>query len=392
MRESQPTVPPIQPIRTDGSNLFCHQTFTTRLPRIVREVQRANPQLHPTMHAALDDLHDALIQNAPLAPLNLPAPDADLWAEQFLGHEADTWLNTEWYFAEHYFFRLILQATRFFDTGIDPYLPVKLREIESAGFQKLLATVLSAPRDLHYLMEQVLWGNRIDLSHPSGLQSAQDIASDDLLADDRAAAIAHLEHAAGSLHLIADNFGSELMMDLLLIDHLLTLGKAVVLHLKMHPTYVSDATVPDVQLLIGRLAQGSHDAHTQQASQLGQRLQQALAAGQMRLAPDFYWNSPRWLSDLPPRLETLFMSAGLVILKGDANYRKAIYDMLYPPETPFAQVTAYFPAPLLAFRTLKSDPVLGLPAGKAAALDQQHQANWRVMGRYGVIQFKPPQD
>lgn len=380
---------PIQPIRTDGSNLFCYQTFTTRLPRIVREVQRANPNFHMTIHAALDNLHDALIQNTPIVPLNLPAPDADLWAEQFMGHEDDTWLNTEWYFAEHYFFRLILQATRYFDNGIDPYLPVKQREIASDGFQNLITTVLSEPRSLAYLMEQALWGNRIDLSHPSGLQSAQDIAGEDLLVDDRAAAIAHLGQITGMVHLIADNFGSELMMDLLLIDHLLTLGNAVVLHLKMHPTYVSDATTADVHLLIGRLVQGRYDTNNPAASHLGQRLQHALDSGQLRLAPDFYWNSPRWLSDLPPRLETPFISAGLVILKGDANYRKAIYDTVYPPETPFADVTIHFPAPLLAFRTLKSDPAVGLPAGKAAALDQQHDTNWRVTGRYGVIQFKP---
>ncbi len=380
---------PIQPIRTDGSNAFCHQTFTTRLPRIVREVQRANPHFHATVHAALDDLHDSLIQNAPLVPLNLPAPDADLWAEQFIGHDEDTWLNTDWYFAEHYFFRLILQATRYFDNGIDPYLPVKLREIESDAFQKLVATVLAEPRHLSYLMEQALWGNRIDLSHPSGLQSAQDIAGDDLLVDDRKAVIAHLGHMTGIVHLIADNFGSELMMDLILIDKFLTLGNAIVLHLKMHPTYVSDATVPDFHVLLGRLAQGQYDIDNSHASQLGQRLQAALEHGQLRLAPDFYWNSPRWLSDLPPRLEPMFLQAGLVILKGDANYRKAIYDTIYAPETPFAEVTAHFPAPLLAFRTLKSDPAVGLPANKIAQLDQRHTDNWRVTGRYGVIQFKP---
>lgn len=380
---------PIQPIRTDDSNLFCYQTYTVRLPRIIRDVRQANPHFHEMIHAALDDLHDALMQNAPIASLNLPAPDADFWAEYFTGHEGETWLNTEWYFSEHYFFRLILQATRYFENGIDPYAPVKQRELESDGFQTLLQMTLQQSVNLSQVIEWALWGNRIDLSHPSGLQSAQDIGGEDLLVDDRAAVTRYISDITGTVHLIADNFGSELMMDLLLADKLLTLGHAVMLHLKMHPTYVSDATVHDFHWLVGWLAQGRYDTDNQRASQLGQRLQTALAHGQLRLAPDFYWNSPRWLNDLPPRLEALFKDAGLVILKGDANYRRAIFDTIYAPETSFADITSYFPAPLLALRTLKSDPALGLAPGKAAELDKLHPENWRVTGRYGVIQFKP---
>src|SRR5258705_413727 len=57
------------------------------------------------------------------------------------------------------------------------------------------------------------------------------------------------------------------------------------------------------------------------------------------------------------------------------------------PDVPFADVTDYFPAPLLALRTLKSDAVVGLKTGLEEQLDKE-DARWRVNGKRGVIQFK----
>ncbi len=91
---------------------------------------------------------------------------------------------------------------------------------------------------------------------------------------------------------------------------------------------------------------------------------------------------------MPPRFGRLFRDAALVIIKGDANYRRMVGDALWPADTPFTDVTSYFPAPLLALRTLKSDPVVGLPAGMDEKLNGL-DARWRVNGRRGVIQFKP---
>jgi hypothetical protein len=89
---------------------------------------------------------------------------------------------------------------------------------------------------------------------------------------------------------------------------------------------------------------------------------------------------------MPPRFQQFFTGAALVVSKGDANYRRVVGDALWQPETPFADVTAYFPAPLLALRTLKSNPIVGLPAGLAERLDAE-DATWRVNGRRGVAQF-----
>jgi len=75
----------------------------------------------------------------------------------------------------------------------------------------------------------------------------------------------------------------------------------------------------------------------------------------------------------------------MVVLKGDANYRRAIDDALWAPDTAFGEVTSFFKAPLLCVRTLKSDPIVGLPPGLAARLDAVDR-EWRINGRRGGIQ------
>jgi hypothetical protein len=50
-----------------------------------------------------------------------------------------------------------------------------------------------------------------------------------------------------------------------------------------------------------------------------------------------------------------------------------------------AEAVLYFPAPLVALRTMKSDAVAGLTTEQVAALDAQ-DAEWRVNGKRGVIQ------
>jgi hypothetical protein len=122
-----------------------------------------------------------------------------------------------------------------------------------------------------------------------------------------------------------------------------------------------------------------------QAAQFGERLRAWLEDGRLRLAPDGYWNSTRFLWDLPPRLARVFAGSSLAIIKGDANYRRMVGDAIWPPETPMRRVVDYFPCPLLALRTLKSDPVVGLPAGVAERLDSVDD-QWRVNGRRGVLQ------
>ena len=61
--------------------------------------------------------------------------------------------------------------------------------------------------------------------------------------------------------------------------------------------------------------------------------------------------------------------------------------MHWPPTTPFEGATAYFPAPLVALRTMKAELIVGLDEGQAERLCEQ-EPEWMVSGRRGLIQAR----
>jgi len=380
------------PIRVGVENDFARDTFHIRKPALVQDLIDHNPDYPAEILGDLAALHAALVAGGAVPMLAFhPAPmvDYDDWlaahTEQVTAAKgALTWHHVEWFFAETYLYRYLMQIVRYFETLRDPFAPHKRAELATPALWRALDFALQGRESLPHLLACALWGNRVDLSYTVAAgQGVENVGGDDLLVDDRAAVAAHLQNVVGkTVHIIADNTGTELMMDLVLIDALLERGAAVVLHLKMHPTYVSDALPVDVWITLDALA-----AHGGAAGALGERLRAAWRGKRLVLAPHFYWNSSRFLWQMPPHLYRLFDGAFLVILKGDANYRRSVGDALWEASTPYAEVLGYFPAPLLALRTLKSDPIVGLPPGKAAALDATG-VKWRVIGRHGVVQFK----
>lgn len=385
-----PAAPPM--IRTDTSNAFAHNTMRVRVPAIVREVAARNPDYPTLIHDRLEQLAVALETDAPIPLLDPPAPDYASWAAQHSAHGPATWQGAAWLFAEFYAYRLLIQAVRWWETGRDPFAPAKAEEYASgqpwALLERALDSAPRAPEDrLAHALTFALWANRIDLSLSTvAALGGESTHAADLLVDQRAAAARWLLAAPGPVHIVADNAGSELTLDLALAGALLELtGAPVTLHVKTHPIFVSDAVPADVLALIGWLADGRAGAAS---AALGARLRAAFEAGRLRLAPDLFWNSAHPLWALPPYLVQTFAAARLVIVKGDANYRRLLGDALWPAETPFADVLSYFPAPLLALRTLKSEPLVGLPPGLAARLDAEDTA-WRINGRRGVAQLKP---
>lgn len=374
-------------IRTDHSNAFANHTMRVRLPEIIRKVRDMNPDYPASIQHNLDALGDSLENDAPIPMLNLPAPDYDAWATAHAAHEQDTWLNTDWFFAETFAYRHIIQAVRWWETNRDPFAPIKNDEQASDAVKHLIELALSitgpAEERLAKLIDQALWANRIDLSIPALLEHGTSVSAEDLLVNDREQVVQHLFSSPGPVHIVADNVGRELAMDLVLSDALLNgITDTVFLHLKMHPTFVSDATVSDVLRFIYDMERGLYGPA---ASKLGQRLHEATDRGQLRFAPDLFWNSSRLLRDLPPGLTHLFRQAKLVIFKGDLNYRRLVGDAIWVLTTPLTQVADFFPAPLLTLRTLKSDPIAGLPPGLVEQLNRIDQ-NWRFNGKRGLIQ------
>ncbi|HEX9118398.1 MAG TPA: damage-control phosphatase ARMT1 family protein [Anaerolineae bacterium] len=400
------TLPPLQvdpaslppPILTSEPGSFARHTMTVRVPAILADTERQNafpPEIRASLAALAGEIATGVAQ--PPAPA---APDRDLWLASSAGYLGRSWLDVPWYWAEAYFYRRILQATGYFVAGpwqgFDPFASTKATEWRPDAAPRALATLLDAlpgapEARSRSVLQASLWGNRIDLSlkqvaerYASG---AQDSGSG-LLVDDSHAVWEWLVQGTGRpgrVILIADNAGTELSMDLVLIDHLLAanLAEAVELHLKPHPFFVSDATPADLGACLAAMS-----ALPGAAGALAGRINGYLAAGRLQVQTHWFYTSSLFYFQLPADLQARLAAARLVILKGDANYRRLLGDAHWPPSASFSAATAYFPAPLLALRTLKSELIAGLPAGLAEQLAEE-DPQWLLNGSRGVIQSGP---
>ncbi len=378
---------PPPPLRTDGSNAFARHSTEVRLPRIARDVIDRNPRYTPAMKRAIEELATGIEGDAPLPSPHPPGPDVGGWSRAHAEHAHETWLATEWFHGELAFYRELLQRCRFWELSRDPFESAK--EDELAGerpWERLLSALArggTREERIMGLLDDSLWGNRVDLSYAVAASRAR--MDEDLVVDDRPAALPWLARPAARVHLVADNTGTELALDLALVDALLEgPGVTVTVHLKIEPVFVSDATPRDLWRLVEGMSARGGDARL-----LAERLGESFDAGRLVLAPDPFWSSPRFLRDAPPHVAGALNGATIVVVKGDANYRRVVGDALWPPSAPFATACDYARAPIACLRTLKSDAVLGLPTGMAERLDAA-APRWRVDGQRGLVQVFVP--
>ncbi len=384
------------PILTSEPGSFARRTFEVRIPRIIEDTIAAE-NFPPDIVAALLDLRAEILGGA-IAPLPPEAPDKAFWDTHSDSYFGRSWLDVPWYWAESYFYRRVLQATRYFQPGDwfhrDPYANQKKAELEPRAGPYALQVLLSklpssVDERFSVLLHASLWGNRTDLSYnvaqhaPGAL--ALDVERANVLVDDTTRVWEHLlAHRGGHVQFICDNAGTELLHDLALADFLLSEGLAarVTFHVKPQPFFVSDAMIKDAEAALGTLASSTVPS----LQQLGERLGRARAEKRFLLADHWFWVTCLFFFQLPEDLEQTLSRASLVISKGDANYRRLLGDAHWDPTTPFAEVVSYFPAPLVALRTLKSEIIVGLRPGQAEQLRQQ-DPEWQVNGKRGVVQF-----
>jgi hypothetical protein len=355
------------PIRSDRPGSFPWSVLHDRHPAMLEQVARGHPY-PPDVVAALERLNEQ-------------SQDAGWYARPFLE-------------AENLFYARLLEAVGYPDDGpwrgIDPFEALKTAELAGAAVDDELAALdaLSTRRpedQLDALLLASLWGNRADLGFlitaGSGPRSGRD---EHLLVDDRPALAGLLD--GGRVSVVTDNAGRELLADLALVGHLLSTGRAssVVLQVKPNPYFVSDATMSDVLACLTRLSSAS----TGTARTLAERIRTAMRNGLLAVRTDPFWCTARPYTDLPPTLSAELAASRLTILKGDLNYRRLVEDRSWPATSSFAERTAYFPSPVVALRTCKSEVALGLGAEQVAALDTS-RPNWRISGDYGVIQMRP---
>lgn len=342
---------------------FAWGVLHDRHPKLIAQVRDGLPY-PPAIGRSLDELAEEITGEI------RPLPG---WEE----HAGRSWYDVPFLWAESCFYRKLLEAVGYFAPGpwqgVDPFEPVKSAELRSPEF----AGDLDAARaDREALLAASLWGNRADLGYR--LSSGQATGDGGLLVD-QSPRLWSLLGEGGRVVVVADNSGRELVPDLLLADHLLAdRAASVVLHVKPYPYYVSDALLTDVVAALRRLGE-SHPA--------GERLTRAMRAGRLEVRAHPFSCAPWSYHHLPADLADDFASATVTIMKGDLNYRRLVGDRLWSPTTPFEEVTAYFPGPVAALRTMKCDVAVGIPADVVARLDASG-AQWRSNGTHAVIQVR----
>ncbi len=391
---------------------FAHLTLTQRMPAIVQRVIDEND-----FPSSIVKNLETLIQELPYGIVHLlqdEGPDVAAWSRYLEPFVGKRWIDIPWLFAEVYFYRRILEATHYFlpgsFQGVDPYEYQKRRGLETAmdSIEELSARVNTwsniqqhtdgtntSRTGLIALLYFALWGNRADLSlwpvNPEeSEQSRQEIHLEQshILADDTPILADRIASFDGvRIDFIVDNAGFELVCDLCLVDFLLATQAAgiVYLHLKSHPTFVSDATIQDVHDTLEVLtANGDREVQS-----LAHRLQDHIAQGRLCLREDFFWTAPLVFWEMPEELRSELAESRLIFVKGDANYRRCLGDRHWPFTTSFEDIVCYFPAPFAALRTLKSEVAAGLQLDQVEALNHE-DPQWLTNGQWGVIQFVEP--
>ncbi|MET7291149.1 damage-control phosphatase ARMT1 family protein [Streptomyces griseoloalbus] len=374
---------------------FPHSVLAERHPAIIRQVREAFPY-DPGRRRALDALLTECTEGA-IDPLPADAHDRERWETWGMdAHAGRSWYDVPWLWSESWFYRRLLDAVGYFGPGpwqgIDPFRPSKLAELGSPATDEELAALddlAGRPEDerARALLHGSLWGNRADLGFRLSAEGAEETAAVPALVADDSETLWPLLGTAGTgtLCLVADNAGRELVPDLLLVAHLLACGRIgrAVLHVKPYPYYVSDATAADVVDAVRRLtdAKGA-------AAEYGRGLWAALCDGRLILRAHPFSCSPLPYEEMPDDLRADFAAAAVTVVKGDLNYRRLVGDRYWPPTTPFAEVTGYFPGPVAALRTLKSDVITGLTADTEAALVAAEGQRWRTGGTHALIQVR----
>lgn len=397
-----------EPLSGSVIGSFAYFTIRDRLPKIGRQIledNEFNPQVRGNLLNLLSEIPAASIRQIE----DHDAPDMQEWEHYASPHQDEDWLQIPWFFAETYFYRRIVAAIGYYQSspcqGYDPFLKQKGQIMEAAETAiNLLGEFLDGSlrehskgpkrqwKDFHMLLVSNVWGNQADLSmwsagekRPNHRDTADQNAH--LLVDDTEAIFNHLMDPGkppSRVDFILDNYGPELVHDFALADYLLSTGMVsyVSFHAKPYPYFVSDVMIKDIHIALDHLNLSQSKA----VRKMAKRVQDHYKKGRLHLTEDFFWTSPLAFWDMPPRIYQLLRGSSLVIVKGDANYRRLAGDLNWPPTTPFSEVVHYFPAPLLALRVHKAELALGLSTEQVQKLDQS-DPQWMFNGNWAVIQF-----
>ncbi|XP_068201245.1 damage-control phosphatase ARMT1-like [Palaemon carinicauda] len=433
---SDPPPPPLSPVRV---GTFAYLTVRDRLPIILTRVidhlyrdrdiistQYGEDALEGCKQvvSALSQLKNEIQTNKSLRLLQRRDPpqmfdDTDIWNREFEKYITENevppkWFTASWLYLECYMYAKIHESFSLCDAlqNHDPFQDLKEKSLTDSqeAVESLAAHIISLlnilPTLTHQLLKQnfiqlleaSLWGNKCDLSISCGADVAQtsdlmkclDTLRENILvnqSDSLWQLLVALPEDQRDIVLVLDNAGFELVSDLCLMTFLMESGLAtnVVIHVKTRPWFVSDTTYRDFTWALEKLKDMGSSAR-----ELSIKWSNYLSSGRWKISQRMFWTTPcdyTCMSEVEPDLYLELSKASLIIFKGDLNYRKLTGDFSWPATTPFKVALRNFcPAPLLAVRTAKGGPVVGLEADvadRAAA----SSPNWNISGDFGMIQL-----
>jgi uncharacterized protein with ATP-grasp and redox domains len=346
----------------DEPNSFAALTFQKRLPGILERLM-ADWKEDEGLHEGVGALLEELKQDVEISTLPNNCDGIQTGVR---------WSQLPFLHAEVYLYNRVLQVFEYETRGLDPFLSQKKQAKEAcANARAQLEEEDTEELDMAQYLLHSFYGNKTDLSLHSLKESQIELGGVEelILVNQIPEIVRYLESCeeVTQLDIIVDNYCFELFNDLRLGQKLQRqYPKAVIsIHCKAFPIFVSDAIPADV-------AEMCVEMNVQN----------------IEICSDTYWNSPsEWFERMPASLSDHFARADLVIVKGDANYRKLVGARKYDETVTFEETVDYFPSKAVcAIRGLKCELCVGVPA-EVRAEQAKQSPTWNVDGTRGVIQF-----
>ncbi len=386
-----------QVLMTSKRGSFAQKTILHRKPQIINQVIADNDYSLEIIDKLIL-FKEEIVGNYKIQPLTEDTADVQQWNNLWIKYKNKTWLELPWYFAETFFYRRLLEVTKYFQPGAflnkDPFQKSKSKEIENSieslnytieSIEKIKDPKISFEKRIH----ASLWGNRLDLSNftvKNNIKHKQAIVErENILINDFSKVYDVItQESISHIAFFNDNIGIEFGFDLLLTDFLLRNNwvDKITFYLKPYPFFVSDVMPKDFDETVQRL----HHSSYSNLQLLGNRIQTALNQGILSTSTDLFWASSSHFCEMTRSLSDELSNYDLIIHKGDVNYRRLLSDRHWPYTTSIREIIKYFPASILILRTLKSEIIVNLKNIQVKKVEAE-DPEWLINGKRGIIQY-----
>lgn len=278
---------------------------------------------------------------------------------------------------------------------IDPWKETKQKQIYTDNINSQVEKIINNSNNLHEILRNCVNNNSTDLSQTLNNITPQE---NQLVIDDSTEFISFtkdLNNLEGKdVHIIIDNCGFELISDIILGMNLFTNCKInkLYLHFNVIPIFVSDVIKSDIDDALNLIAETNEKGKEIRNKYLEFRDNEH----KIIESPNVFWNMPIPFKNAPKNiLDNVFNNhnTGLIIIKGDLNYRRLVEDRIYKPKRRWQfwkksldKKIEYIKKSVLILRSLKSNVILDVSHSDSKKYDN-NSPRWKTAGEYGIIQF-----